>query len=672
MDLKALADKYIPASDGKTVLKKEGDTNDIIAEVLSAANDSRAQLRQFAPHLVAESLQQTLYNVWKFWKQNITYKKDDGGQYVQEPKALWASKVGDCKSLSVAVLNTLDALKIKAAFRFTSYGDNTERPTHVYVVVKHQGKEIPVDCVWKQFGTQKPFTKKWDYNMTKIYRISGIEDTAAAAPAKITVAQFKAMPVQERMKYLKSRRKRKKSLADVVHLHPVPKTKIPRRGLIKVGDNPNISPEIMDKLLLKQRLEMEQKIHTRAKGLGDDIDKGYELHITGLHNALAPAMGWPRIHRIADIGSIPPDARFDAALNGIGDLPNERDAETLEAVEGIHGFFSFLGKAVKAVGKAAGAVGKAIGKGAKAVGTGVFKGAKAVVKTAGKVVAAPFKAIGKGVQWVGKQVGKVLSAPQRKAIVETLPGVAPFFLYLYITDQRILNKLPERVKLKRDKAIYYQKLITGKLGMSESNFTSTVRNGIMNAFGNSPENVIAQWIRDTNFQIGFLGSIIGAATGLLSKVMGDLGENIEADAQNYMPQVEDWGTVSDAAKASYGYDVQNQPTNSLQYPQTDNSLYNTYVPQYQAAQQQYQQYQQANDYAVDPQQQQQGDGTFYGESGQAYAPLGKNFGETQTMDEVVIDPAASDSGKSNSGILMAGGLALGLLLLASPAKGRRK
>lgn len=665
MDLKALADKYIPDSDGKTVLKKEGDTNDIIAVVLSAANKSREQLRQFAPHLKADTLQQTLFNIWKFWKYNITYKKDEGGQYIQQPKALWESKVGDCKSLSVAVLNTLYALDIKAALRFTSYGDNKERPTHVYVVVKHKGKEIPVDCVWKEFGTQKPFTKKWDYNMTKIFEVSGLEDTATAAvPEKLTIEQLKAMPLQQRIAYIKARRKKSKpGLKDIFHIKPVGKTKIPRRGILKIGNNPNITPEIMDKLLLKQRLEMEQKIHTRAKGLGDEIDKGYELHITGLHNALAPAMGWERIHTIADIGSIPPDARFDAALNGIGDLPNERDAEILEAVEGIHGFFDFIKGAVKAVGKAAGAVGKAIGKGAAAAGKGVFKGVKTVVKTAGKVVTAPVKLIGKGVKWVGKQVGKVLSAPQRQAITETLPQVAPFFLYLYITDPRILNKLPERVKLKRDKAIYYQKLITGKLGMSDSNFTSTVRNGIMNAFGNSPENVIAQWIRDTNFQIGFLESIISSATGLLSKVMGDLGQNLEADAQNYMPQVEDWGTVNPAAAANYSSDIQQQQTNSLMYPQTDSSLYNTYVPQYRAAQQQYSNYGYGGGFDPGYQDAAQTDQPFYGNDGSLYPATGNTFGKTQTLDEVVVDPAASEN-KSNNGLMIAGGLALGLLLLA--------
>jgi hypothetical protein len=592
MTILQLADKYIPASNGKKVLTKEGKTEDIVAEVITAFKDSRQQLLQFAPHLQAASLQQTLYNIWSFWKFNIKYKVDPPGkQYIKEPQSLWATKRGDCKSLSLAVMSTLDNLGIKAAFRFTSYYGNDSFPTHVYVVVKDGDNIIPVDCVWTHFGTEKPFTKNWDYNMTSIYRLSG----------------FDGQPKARQARSLGMRPRRGK------------RGIMPKRGVLHIPmDNPHITPSVCDALLKKQRLELEQKIHAGINGIGTTYDKAYEMQIAGLHNALSGVMGWPRVSIAGFTEAIHPDNRNEHAISGIGCIHMQREAETVAAIEG------FFGKIFKGIGKGIKKIGKAIGKGVKAVGKGIAKVAKGIKNLA----------------------QKALTGGARKAIMDQLPQVAPLFLYTFITDPKILAKLPPQVAAKLQKANYYKKLITGKLMMSESNFTGAVRNGIMLKFNSSPEDLLALWIKQTNFQVGFLEMAMGLAGGLLKKILGDVGDNLGTDAETFAPAPEDWGVVPDPAKLDMAMQVQQQAANIQ--PVSSEQLMNTFS---------------------------RGGGgggnTSYDDNsgsdttGEGFTDSGTGVQRPQTLPPIEIKPEATQS--NNSGIFI-GIAAAGLLLMTMKKK----
>ena len=89
MTIQQIADKTIPAAKGKKFFVKRGKTEDIVAEVIAGYRDTRTQLQQFAPHLKASTLRDTLRNVWNFWKGNIRYQVDPKGeQWVREPAAL--------------------------------------------------------------------------------------------------------------------------------------------------------------------------------------------------------------------------------------------------------------------------------------------------------------------------------------------------------------------------------------------------------------------------------------------------------------------------------------------------------------------------------------------------------------------------------------------------------
>lgn len=236
--------RFIPPAKNTKVFVKDGATRDIIKEVLDCFGDSKEQLKKFAPYLQGATVQDTCNNIWNFWKNNITYKVDgDNVQWVKEPARVWSSKFCDCKSFSVAVACSLYALGIDGKFRFASYGLNTTTPTHVYVVAMYQDKEIIIDCVWTEFGTQKPFAKNWDYNMsTAIYRLAGLDD---------------GKPVST-------------------------------RGRLGFDINdPAINEATMDLLVKKQRLELEQLQAAKIHGIGSTRDNEYEVAIMGYNNALA-------------------------------------------------------------------------------------------------------------------------------------------------------------------------------------------------------------------------------------------------------------------------------------------------------------------------------------------------------------------------------------------------
>lgn len=173
-ELKSIADRLIPAPDNfEALYKDDGNTGDIITQVLNSYANNKEQLSSLSPYLRTSNLKDTCRVIWQLVKHNIAYVIDPPGrQWIRTPARLWADKQGDCKSYSVFIASCLYNLGIKGCFRFVSFKEGP--PTHVYVVVKHSGREIILDAVMPAFNQQKPFLKKWDYNMTRISQLSGI------------------------------------------------------------------------------------------------------------------------------------------------------------------------------------------------------------------------------------------------------------------------------------------------------------------------------------------------------------------------------------------------------------------------------------------------------------------------------------------------------------------
>lgn len=161
---------------------KDGDTDDIVTVILDmdAVSDKYVDPEAVQCLLGADDYE-TLRNVWKFVKSNVTYKPDTRGkEVVKSPAALFALGKGDCKSFSIAEVALLRALGFKGIrYRFTSY-KNSGDVTHVYVVCKLRGEDVILDAVHSRFDDEVPYAWKKDIPAAKSH-ISGIGSTSSAS-----------------------------------------------------------------------------------------------------------------------------------------------------------------------------------------------------------------------------------------------------------------------------------------------------------------------------------------------------------------------------------------------------------------------------------------------------------------------------------------------------------
>lgn len=498
------ANKFIPPSslDFK-LIKREYDTDDIVAAVLKTYAQSRNQLVRFAPFLKGVSIIETCRNIWTFWKRNIEYQVDPvRNQWAQQPKALWASKQGDCKSLSIAVACTLHALGIKGAFRFVEYPNpkmpERKFPGHVYVVVMYGGREIIIDCVWHTFNAEKkPYLNKWDYNMDKVglYMVAGTGDEPEVTGYDETDLNISGI------------------------------------------EGPNYTDAELALAIHKQRLALERRIVHGVHGIGSTHDDAYVIEMAAVDNA------------IAEIGRVTRGAKLlkkvicnRVPVSGAGEVGRVKPPRKTKPAKTAK-----KSKANQVVEK------KKRGFVRKAVNV-VKKGVKKVGKGLAKAVTLPGRLIAKG------------------ALEVTLPKSGYFFLYLFIKDPKILAQLPAKIKTKRAMQEKIAKLIVKKIGMKEAHFMGIVRNSVMKQFNDTPENVLATWMKalanktgQQLFNIGAIPAVFAAAAPAIKNLLGKLGGGINEKIEQYGPNPEDWGIVSEEnapVVSELANMVQQQPDNN--------------------------------------------------------------------------------------------------------------
>lgn len=89
--------KYI-----NTLNYSEAQNSDIISTINANFEKALQQTKTFSKRFAAGTAQATAYNVWKFLRQNIVYKKDsDAGQLVRLPTRFIADGVGDCQQAPI-------------------------------------------------------------------------------------------------------------------------------------------------------------------------------------------------------------------------------------------------------------------------------------------------------------------------------------------------------------------------------------------------------------------------------------------------------------------------------------------------------------------------------------------------------------------------------------------
>ncbi len=172
---------------------KDGDTKDIVTVILDmdAVSDKYVDADS-AQCLIGKDDYDTLYNIWKFVKGNITYKPDSRGkEIVKSPAALFAMGKGDCKSFSIAEVALLLALGFKGIrYRFAAYKYGGD-VTHVYVVCKLRGKDVILDAVHRRFDDEVSYAYKKDIAASR--SISGIGGIKTASTSQMSFTKLIAL-----------------------------------------------------------------------------------------------------------------------------------------------------------------------------------------------------------------------------------------------------------------------------------------------------------------------------------------------------------------------------------------------------------------------------------------------------------------------------------------------
>jgi hypothetical protein len=172
----------LPPYKKKFVLSYENAiTGDIIETLNRCFPTAKKDVMLFAENFRSNNIYESAFNVWKFVRENVQYKRDpDGIQVIQHPPALIRRGLmnnggGDCKSMSLTISSILSSLGAKnVKLRYVSFKPDLV-PTHVYTIFEYHNRMVPVDSVLNKFDYEKPYTYKIDYPMN-VYQLSGISD----------------------------------------------------------------------------------------------------------------------------------------------------------------------------------------------------------------------------------------------------------------------------------------------------------------------------------------------------------------------------------------------------------------------------------------------------------------------------------------------------------------
>ncbi len=156
---------YLPPFTGrKEVIKVHQSVPDIIKEITEAQKRYQSHYKLIYSNFVGSGPKETAENIWNFLKKNSSYViEPDSLQTIKTPAAILATapkKNGgnDCKNLSLFTAGILEAYRsatnqnFDLFFRFAGY--NRQPISHVFVVMKLNGKEIWIDPVLKSFNNR--------------------------------------------------------------------------------------------------------------------------------------------------------------------------------------------------------------------------------------------------------------------------------------------------------------------------------------------------------------------------------------------------------------------------------------------------------------------------------------------------------------------------------------
>ncbi|HMG08305.1 MAG TPA: hypothetical protein VK609_07330, partial [Mucilaginibacter sp.] len=162
------------------IIAEDQSMTDIVSEVLEAHKIYQADYDQLITVL---KMPPDLYEwLFEFCKKNVVYEVETIDlQTTRSPAGILEMGSGDCKHYASFIAGILDALvrdgyAIDWRYRFAEYKNSAS--SHVFIVVKENGKEIWIDPVLSYFDQRYPaptsfFDKK--VKSMALHRLSGVE-----------------------------------------------------------------------------------------------------------------------------------------------------------------------------------------------------------------------------------------------------------------------------------------------------------------------------------------------------------------------------------------------------------------------------------------------------------------------------------------------------------------
>ncbi len=553
----------------KTVNFQNGNTNDIMKTIIDMDSNNDLMLNKQFSKLFKGDLKYKVSLVWYFIKNQITYKIDPFGyQFVKSPQKTYFDKFADCKSYSIFAASIFKSLGIPYSYRFVSFSDS-KIPTHVYLVVHGNNSDYVLDACLNEPFIEKPYKHKIDY-MPEIISLSGISCKRRRNPGKRKgivlkkIHKFATMPLMAPAKLTSAairkvgKVKRGSKFDKVLRFSEQTPFEnavdlVASRKKFKIGSIDTMSEGKLSVAIAKHRAELEQDIVAGMRGIGCLKCQQYQNRIEVLADAfLELDRGQPEM-----IGYVIEDVE-----RGVYNI----SAHT-EQIGSISGKRSKVKKSRKDRAKS------------RADRRAKRKKVFAKLKTAGTKF---LKKVGETAKKGLKAFAKFATLPMRmtaKAVLEVLlPKSSPFFLYLFITDPKVISKLPAKAARKRKKAERLKNFIVKVIGMKESHFMGIVRNGIMKKFGKSPESLLSNMVKISGSGIGIAplimaaGPIINAVLKLLGNLMKVFKKKPEGGDdkvnESDMPNPSDFETseLSPNETNQLANEIKNQPSGFMQDP----------------------------------------------------------------------------------------------------------
>lgn len=479
--------RLLPKELSKKFTHQNGTNLDIAKSVLKRFHNSKNQSKELAKYFdgrldqkfdkAPADLLEKLFRIWIFLRAKIEYKTDpDGYQFIKAPGSLVHSGFGDCKSFSIFAASILYWLQIPFVFRFFSK-DSGGPFTHVYLMVIHDGKAIPLDAVYQYLFIEAPHATHKDFKIT---------------PMKIAISGIGS----------------------------------------NIFDNPELTEAELELLIDRDRAIIKRDIAAQMRGIGNLQAQRYQDRIDIIDDLYANRNNPKRVDQIVNQVA---NGQYNvsARVQGIGaSAAAQKRKEAKEKRQADR-------KAEKSPGN------EKPGFRLKKVADVIKKGVKAAVK-----------------------VATVVPRTILKGVLDlTLPKAAPAFIYLFINDPALINKLPEKARQKRKQAENLATFVVDGLGMKRDHFMGLLRNGILKQYGMQPETWIDKNVKGKIQGIGVIDDIIGAVISLIKKISEIAKKNGPKFSKEDLPDpASDFAGLPATERNAFGTAIKKQQGDGLDDP----------------------------------------------------------------------------------------------------------